>query len=119
MPKGGSLSVRTEAVDSDIVRKKFRDVKDAQYICVSVTDTGSGMSEATKQKIFEPFFTTKEKDKGTGLGLAVVYGSVKSHNGYIDVESTVGEGTTFYVYIPALSNGEKVTPVIQEAGLSK
>ncbi|MDP2209824.1 MAG: PAS domain S-box protein [Bacteroidota bacterium] len=114
MPKGGTLSVRTEVVDTAIVRKKFRDAKDAPYICVSVTDTGSGMSEATMQKIFEPFFTTKEKDKGTGLGLAVVYGSVKSHNGYIDVESTVGEGTTFYVYIPALSNGEKVTPVIQD-----
>lgn len=114
MPKGGTLSVRTEVVDSAIVRKKFRDAKDTPYICVSVTDTGSGMSEAIKQKIFEPFFTTKEKNKGTGLGLAVVYGSVKSHNGFIEVESTVGEGTTFYVYFPALSNGDKVTPVIQD-----
>ncbi len=114
MPKSGTLSVRTEVVDSATIRKKIRDAKDTPYICVSVADTGSGMSEATMQKIFEPFFTTKEKDKGTGLGLAVVYGSVKSHNGYIDVESTVGVGTTFYVYIPALSNGEKVTPVIQD-----
>lgn len=114
MPNSGTLSVRTEVVDNAVVRKKFGDAKDTPYICVSVADTGSGMSEAIKQKIFEPFFTTKGKDKGTGLGLSVVYGSVKSHNGYIDVESTVGEGTTFYVYLPALSNGEKVNPVIQD-----
>lgn len=114
MPKSGTLSVRTDVVDGATVRKKFRDAKDDAYICVSVADSGTGMSEGTMQKIFDPFFTTKEKDKGTGLGLAVVYGSVKSHNGYIDVESSVGVGTTFYVYIPALLNGEKVTPVVQD-----
>lgn len=114
MPKSGTLSVRTDVVDGATVRKKFRDAKDTAYVCISVNDTGTGMSEGTMQKIFEPFFTTKEKDKGTGLGLAVVYGSVKSHNGYIDVESSVGVGTTFYVYIPALLNGEKVTPIVQD-----
>ena len=71
-----------------------------KYICLSVTDTGCGMDEATRQRIFEPFFTTKPKGKGTGLGMPVVYGLMQSHNGIIDVRSEMGKGTSILLYFP-------------------
>lgn len=100
MPDGGKLEVKTKLVPGSILRKKFADVTESHYACISVTDTGTGMDEATLGRIFEPFFTTKERGKGTGLGLAVVYGIVKNHNGFIDVQSEIGKGTSFQVYLP-------------------
>ncbi|MDB6094012.1 MAG: Blue-light-activated protein [Verrucomicrobia bacterium] len=75
-------------------------VTPGKYVCISMSDTGHGMDEATLRRIFEPFFTTKNTSEGTGLGLAVVHGIVRAHRGVIDLESTVGVGTTFHVYLP-------------------
>lgn len=96
----GALVLRTRTVQGDVVQRQFSDATADQYVVLSVSDTGAGMDEATRSRIFEPFFTTKEKGKGTGLGLSVVYGVMKSHHGYITVESEVKKGTTFYLYFP-------------------
>lgn len=100
MPKGGTLTLKTSFVKSSDIKKRFPDVQEGKYVVISVGDTGMGMDEATKKRIFEPFFSTKERGKGTGLGLAVVYGIVQSHLGFIDVKSAVGVGTTFELYFP-------------------
>ncbi|MDQ5987877.1 MAG: Sensor histidine kinase RcsC [Syntrophus sp. SKADARSKE-3] len=101
MPGGGDLYLKTENVEIDDQTAMTNAVKAGSYIKLSVIDTGIGMDEATKERIFEPFFTTKDTELGTGLGLASVYGIIKNHNGFIDVESTPGRGTTFMVYLPA------------------
>lgn len=101
MPGGGSLSVSTSIVHIDetfITAHGYGNP--GAYAVLTVTDTGSGMDEDTRLKIFEPFFTTKEIGKGTGLGLAVVYGIIKHHDGYITVHSKPGWGTTFMVHLP-------------------
>ncbi len=101
MPGGGKLVIGTSMIDID---KRFIDVhgfgKPGIYTQVIVSDTGTGMDEATKEKIFEPFFSTKEVGKGTGLGLSTVYGIVKQHNGFINVYSEPGNGATFRIYFP-------------------
>ena len=101
MPRGGKLSLRTENISvNEAEAMKRPPMIPGQYVLLSVSDTGHGMDEATKAHIFEPFFTTKEIGKGTGLGLAMAYGIVKQSGGFIWVDSKLGAGTTFEIYLP-------------------
>jgi PAS domain S-box-containing protein len=109
MPRGGQLSVRISIVDvNENHMQRHPEARAGRFVCVSNTDTGSGIPPENLSRIFEPFFTTKEVGKGTGLGLATVYGIVKQHQGWVEVESTVGKGTSFRIYIPYV--GEDQTP---------
>jgi CheY-like chemotaxis protein len=104
MPAGGRIELRVENVtlgESEITGNP--EARMGRFVCLSVTDTGCGMNEQVRQHLFEPFFTTKDTGKGTGLGLSTVYGIVKQHDGWIEVESQEGKGSTFRVLIPALS----------------
>ena len=105
MPYGGDLHIQTENVMLDENGSKPFAVTPGRYVRISVMDTGKGMDAATRERIFDPFFTTKDAVKGSGLGLASVYGIIKNHRGFIDVDSEKGQGTTFNIYLPA-SNKE-------------
>jgi len=103
MPDGGTLTVRTGSIEMSeewVEAHGYGSV--GSYAMLSVTDTGSGIDEVAKAHILEPFFTTKEVGKGSGLGLAIVYGIVKQHEGYLEIDSEPGAGTTFNVYLPLL-----------------
>jgi signal transduction histidine kinase len=104
MPEGGKLALATNMVEVDeSFPGKDPEVGSGQFVRLSVSDTGCGMSEETQKRIFEPFFTTKAEGKGTGMGLATVYGIVKQHGGWVAIRSELGKGSTFEVYLPASS----------------
>jgi PAS domain S-box-containing protein len=104
MPKGGHLHIATERVRLEAADTKGgAEAHAGEFVRLSVTDTGTGIAPEVLPRIFEPFFTTKDVGKGTGLGLATVYGIVKQHQGWVDVSSRIGEGTTFAIFLPAIT----------------
>lgn len=117
MPRGGSLAIE---VSPAIMNERFVHAhgfgEAGNYGCVSVTDTGLGMDEETRKRIFEPFYTTKEVGKGTGLGMAIVFGIIQQHDGCITVSSEIGRGTTFRIFLPLINEEINETHWALEAG---
>ena len=118
MPDGGRLTIGTDVMKMDEEFKKQHGYGvPGEYVVLIISDNGAGIEDAIRGKIFEPFFTTKAVGKGSGLGLAVTYGIVKKHNGFIDVESVTGEGTTFRIYFPTVE-AEVIQPIGRDRRLA-
>jgi CheY-like chemotaxis protein len=119
MPKGGKIVIEVSAVIFDeSIKDQYVQASPGSFVCLSVSDTGNGIPPEILPKIFEPFFTTKDVGKGTGLGLATVFGIVQQHKGWINVYSEIGQGTTFRIYIPRLariSDQKFVAPLTEPA----
>jgi PAS domain S-box-containing protein len=112
MPRGGDLDISLREIEVRLDEAPpVAGMEAGRWACLSVADTGTGMSPDVQAHLFEPFFTTKEPGKGTGLGLAQVFGIVKQHGGYIDVRSVAGEGTTFLLYLPVVEAAETEEPL--------
>jgi CheY-like chemotaxis protein len=106
MPLGGGIGIATSTRDIDAAAADELGIEPGRYVVTAVSDSGSGMTDKTKARIFEPFFTTKEAGKGTGLGLATVYGIVEQAGGKIVVDTQLGVGSTFFVHLPVASAQE-------------
>ncbi|MFH0991079.1 MAG: GAF domain-containing protein [bacterium] len=113
MPNGGLLTVSTEDFSTDALKMRIPKPTSQRYAVITVKDSGAGIDESTLRKIYDPFFTTKQQGKGTGLGLAVVLGIVQSHLGFIEVESKLGSGTEFRIYLPCSEQKESSSPNVE------
>lgn len=118
MPNGGEMYIESKTLDLDTVSCKMYQLPPGRYARISVTDTGVGIEESTRQKIFDPFFTTKQKGRGTGLGLASAYGIIKNHSGRITVYSELNQGTTFNIYLPTTDEEIRGTLPMEEEVVS-
>jgi CheY-like chemotaxis protein len=119
MPGGGTLTISAHRACGDEMKAQFATAEAREYVRISVTDTGMGLDESVRKRIFDPFFTTKEKGKGTGLGLAVVYGVTQTHKGFIDVDSTIGKGSTFHIFLPSSTAAAHPPPLAARGTPSK
>ena len=112
MPQGGELIIKTANVDLDTIYTRYHaSLRPGPYVLLAISDTGHGMDVETQARVFEPFFTTKEKGKGTGLGLATIYGIIQQSDGHIEVESEPGWGTRFNVYLPYIEEATEVKEI--------
>ena len=122
MPKGGQLNIQITVEDTDRPHlARHSEARPGRFVCLTATDTGCGIAPEILSRVFEPFFTTKETGKGTGLGLATVYGILKQHQGWVEVDSAPGHGTTFRVYVPATAGRpeggeERAEPLAAQGG---